>query len=293
MARKLDLLTAMAHGGRFVLNRRGFVSRSVATGAGTLHLYDAPGHGALPPMVVLHGLGSAATPFGPLLSRLRPHTRRVVAPDLPGHGFSRPPAERLTPEGLYGAVRDALDAVVDEPMVLIGSSMGGAVALRYALERPGRLAALTLVSPAGARLAREEWDALLRAFDIATATEARRLLTRLYHRPPWYLPAFAPAFRDVMRRPAIRQMMEEATPEDLPAPERLQGLAMPILLLWGQSERLLPPSALGYFRRHLPGHAVIEEPAGFGHCPHFEDPARLADRVVAFARAASGPDRRP
>jgi pimeloyl-ACP methyl ester carboxylesterase len=61
---------------------------------------------------------------------------------------------------------------------------------------------------------------------------------------------------------------------------------MPILLLWGQSERLLPRSSLAYFRHHLPRHAVIEEPVGFGHCPHLDDAARLAERLVEFAASA-------
>jgi pimeloyl-ACP methyl ester carboxylesterase len=287
MIEGLDLLSAMQRGGRFVLNRRGFDSRTVTTGAGRLHAYDARGDGALPTMVVLHGLGSAATAFGPLLSRLRPHARRVVALDLPGHGFSLPPDGRLTPEGLFGAVAEALDALVNEPMVLIASSMGGAIALRYAIDRPGRLASLALVSPAGARLDRVEWDELMHLFAIDDAAKALRLLGRLYHRAPWYLPALAPGFRDVMRRPAIRQLLEVSAPEDLPAPERLTALAMPILLLWGQSERLLPRSALDYYRRHLPGHALIEEPASFGHCPHFEDPRRLAARLVEFARGTT------
>jgi pimeloyl-ACP methyl ester carboxylesterase len=45
---------------------------------------------------------------------------------------------------------------------------------------------------------------------------------------------------------------------------------------------LLPASSLAYFRRHLPGHVVIEEPEGFGHCPHVDAPARLARRIVDF-----------
>jgi pimeloyl-ACP methyl ester carboxylesterase len=285
MSDRLDLLSVMQRGARFVLNRQGFASRTVTTGAGPVHAYDAPGGGTLPTMVVLHGLGSAGTAFGPLLSRLRPHTRRVVAVDLPGHGFSLPPAGRLTPDGLFDAVCQSLEALVEEPMVLIGSSMGGAIAFRYAIERPRRLAALALVSPAGARLSRAEWDDLMAAFAIETAAQALRLLGRLYHRAPWYLPALAPGFRDVMQRPAIRQLLEVSTPEDLPGPEQLSALPMPILLLWGQSERLLPRSSLDYYRRHLPGHALIEEPASFGHCPHFEDPDRLAARLVDFAGA--------
>ena len=161
---KLGLLSAVEHGARFVLHRQGFDSRTVPTAAGRLHAYDAEGQGALPTTVLLHGLGSAATSFGPLLSRMRPHARRLVAPDLPGHGFSGAPSARLTPDALFGAVCEALDALVEEPMVLVGSSLGGALALRYALERPGRLVALALVSPAAARTSPSEWDALRDTF---------------------------------------------------------------------------------------------------------------------------------
>jgi pimeloyl-ACP methyl ester carboxylesterase len=42
-----------------------------------------------------------------------------------------------------------------------------------------------------------------------------------------------------------------------------------------------------YFRRHLPQHAIVEEPAGFGHSPHLDDPARLGDRLLAFAKASA------
>ena len=172
-------------------------------------------------------------------------------------------------------------------MILVGSSLGGALALRYAVERPGRLVALALISPAGARTSPSEWDELLDAFKIDSAADARRLLARLYHRAPWYLAALAPGLQDIMKGAAVRDVVDSATLDNLPMPDSLSALQMPILLLWGQSERLLPPSALAYFRRHLPQHAIVEEPAGFGHSPHLDDPARLGERLLAFARASA------
>jgi pimeloyl-ACP methyl ester carboxylesterase len=287
MARKAGLLSLVERGARFALNRRGFKSRTVPTKAGTLHVYDARGPAVLPTVVLLHGLGSTATAFGPLLMRMLPQAGRLVAPDLPGHGFSETPFGRLTPERLFGATCEMLDGLVPEPMILVGTSLGGALALRYAVERPERLVALALVSPAGARTTESEWDELLGAFKIDSAADARRLLARLYHRAPWYLAALAPGLRDIMNGAAVRDVVSAATLDDLPTPGSLSALAMPLLVLWGQSERLLPPSSLAYFRRHLPPHAVIEEPESVGHSPHIDDPARLAGRLLAFARTSA------
>jgi pimeloyl-ACP methyl ester carboxylesterase len=272
---------------RYVLNRRGFESRWVEAEGARLHVYDAPGSGELPTTVVLHGMGSAGSAFASVMTRLRRETRRVIAPELPAHGFSGPPKAPISVEVLYAALRAVLDDLVREPFVLVGNSLGGALALGYALERPEKLSSLVLVSPAGARMGEDEWRALLDAFRIYSTDDARRFFAMLYHRTPWFVPLIAGEFRGMLGRREWRDLLDTLRPDAALSPEQLAKLSVPTLLLWGRSERLLPSSSLVYFRSHLPRHTVIEEPEGFGHCPHLEHPGRVAERVVAFARAVN------
>src|SRR5690349_6934214 len=71
-----------------VLVRRGVESRHVDTPIARVHVYDAPGEGSRKPVVLLHGIGASASPFAPVLARLRKSSRRVLAVDAPGHGLS-------------------------------------------------------------------------------------------------------------------------------------------------------------------------------------------------------------
>jgi pimeloyl-ACP methyl ester carboxylesterase len=236
-------------------------------------------------MVLLHGMGSNATPFAAVMALLARHTRRVVAPDYPGHGFSPYAATRLTPETLFASVTAALDQLLaGESAILVGNSLGGAVALHYARVRPAQVCGLVLLSPGGARCSHQEWRALKAAFDLRSRADARVFLDRVYHRAPWLTSLVAHELPASFGRPAVRDLLASITDDDFVQAEALAALRMPILFVWGKSERLLPEAHFQYFTKHLPKHAVVERPAGFGHCPHVETPAVLAARIVAFAR---------
>lgn len=278
------LIPAAERLGRLALTRGGVSSRHVKTPLGRVHAYDARGSGDLPTTVLLHGLGSAATPFAPVLSRLQRHVRRVVAPDLPGHGFSEGAPSRLTPEALFEGVSTALDELAPEPAIVVGNSLGGALAVQYALARPSRVRAVVLLSPAGAHSTEEEWQALRRAFDVTSRAAARAFMDRVYHRPPWFLSLIAHEFPATLARKSVRDILETASNDHAPSTEAMRALPMPILLVWGKSERLLPESHFHWYSRHLPPHAVIERPEGFGHCPHFDAPGVLTRRIVSFVR---------
>jgi pimeloyl-ACP methyl ester carboxylesterase len=269
--------------GRYALRRRGVRTRWAPSPLGRVHFYDAAGRGSLPTTVLLHGIGSNATPFAPMLARLQRHVRRIVAPDYPGHGFSPAARGTVTPEALFESLSGVLDATLEEPAVVVGNSLGGALALRYAISRPDRVRALVLVSPAGARSTDDEWRALKEAFEFSSRAGALLFLDRVYHRTPWLARAVAHELPASMRRRAVRDLLATASNEHAASPEELSALPMPVLLVWGRSERLLPDTHLDYFVKHLPKHAIVHRPYGFGHCPHVDEPADLARRIVELA----------
>jgi len=279
------LIPLMERVGRAALRSRGLTTRDVDTPLGPVHVYDGPGQGSLPPVVLLHGIGSSATPFAPLIARLQPNVRRVIAPDYPGHGFSADPASEVTPLALFEAMTGVLDRLLDSPALVIGNSLGGAIALHYAVSRPERVAGLVLLSPAGAKSTDQEWRQLIASFDLRSRAEAVAFLGRLYHRMPLVARLVAHELADAtMNRPAVRQILATATSNEAFTAEQLAALPMPVLLLWGQSERLLPESHFDYYRRHLPSHALIERPHRLGHVPQGDSPLRVANRILRFAR---------
>lgn len=268
------------------LERSGVTTSVIPTSLGRVRVYDGPGSGPLPTTVLLHGLSSSTAHFAPVLSRLRKRARRVVAIDYPGHGLSDDPTRPLTPDGLFEVTSAVLDhALRDEPAVLVGNSLGGAVAVDYAIKRRASVRALVLLSPAGAPTSAHEWRELQAAFTMTSRREAIAFLERVQHRPLLLTRLLAHEL-PAMRRRGVSEFLTSAERErGLPA-EELSRLAMPILFSWGRSERLLPASHLAWWKEQLPTHAVVEQPDGMGHCPHLDDPKTVAERIASFMHDA-------
>lgn len=265
----------------------GVESRRVATSEGEAHVYRARGAGR-GAVTLLHGFASSATAYAALVRALRPSFGEIVAPELLGHGRSETPPGLLDEARLRAGLRETLDVAHPPGGLLVGTSLGGAAAIRYALERPRRVGALVLVSPAGAPLAPPELDALRRKFDVRTRADARRFLSELLHAPPWYAPALEPMLVEMLGRDAVRAFLASVEPSHLLRAEEVASLGMPVLLVWGRSDRLLPRGSLAFFRGALPPGATIEEPEGLGHSPHLERPAWVAARIARFARDVEG-----
>ncbi|MEQ1507898.1 MAG: alpha/beta fold hydrolase [Myxococcota bacterium] len=283
---------------RWVLVSRGYTSRTVDTSVGPVHLLGRAGAGTLPPVLLVHGFGAAASQWAPLVRALQPHVRSVWAIDLPGHGFSRStargwsshPRAALTLDTLRDGVIEALDRLhADEPdagpAVVVGNSLGGAVALRYVHARPDRALGVHLLSPGGAPMTPDELAAVQAVFRVNTHREATAFLDRLYGRPNgWINHLMAPLVRRVFRDPALHGLLAQVTDADWLTPDEVRTVPRPIRVSWGKNDRILPSAAVAFWRAHLPPGAELAEPDDDGHVPQLAAPGRTASELLAFVR---------
>ena len=238
-------------------------------------------------IVVLHGLSAAGQYYESLLRRLRPHVRHVVAPDMPGHGYSELPAEGLNHDTLGIGLREGLDQLLTEPAVVFGNSLGAAAAVRYAAERPDRVLGLVLAAPGGAPMGDDELETFIDDFMLHDHGKALDFVDKLFHRPHPMRHIIAWGVRQQFGRTGIEDLLRSVKPEDLLTADELERLRMPVLVLWGEADGVLRPAHRRFFEEHLPPHAEVHRLEEYGHVPHMSHPDCLAERVIEFARVVA------
>jgi pimeloyl-ACP methyl ester carboxylesterase len=239
--------------------------------------------GSGPPLVLIHGAGGSAELWQPQLDGLA-DVARVVAPDLPGHGplgGRGKPSVAAYAEWLGGF----LAALGEVPPVLVGHSMGGAVAQTLALTRPERLAGLVLVGT-GARL-----RVLARIVDLLRQhpREGQSLIQDLS------FGAAAPRECVEMVARVLREGAPLVTLGDYLAcdrfdvRDRLAGIRTPTLVVTGAEDRLTPLRYGRLLAETIPGARLVEIPAA-GHFPQLEQPVAVNAAIrefLAYLRGAS------
>ena len=266
---------------RHVLRLLGVRARLVESSVAQHHVYDTGGSGTT--IVCLPGLADSGASWAPVMLALRRRGFRVVLVEGAGHGLSSEARATYTIEAHFASVAEVLGAVVDQPAVLVGNSLGGAAALRYAVAQASRVRAVFLTSPGGGTLTAEALADVRAAFTMRSTADARAFMQRILHRTTRLHLATARLMLAHTSSAAVRDLVADLHIDHML--EGLDSIRVPIQLIWGRSERLLPPSCLASLEQQLPAHAVITQPEGFGHCPHLDDPFRLARMIEAFATA--------
>jgi len=238
------------------------------------YLHRRPVDDARPPVILIHGAGGSHQHW---LYQVRDLPRAAsYALDLPGHG--RSPGAGRDSIGAYG---DWLLAFMDEAglarAVLVGHSMGGAIALDLALRWPERVAGLGLVAT-GARL--RVAPAILDGIR-QNPGETVRLIT------DW---AFGPDVPEEMARLGRRQMGQVdpgvlygdfAACDAFDVRQRLGEIRAPALVLCGTQDRMTPVKYATFLRDGLPG-AGLHLVEGAGHMLMIERPQAVTRALIGF-----------
>lgn len=267
-------------------------SRFVTVDGMRLHIRDSgPRDGEA--VLLLHGFGSSLHTWEEWARLIEP-TRRVVRLDLPGFGLTG-----ADPTGDYSDLRAValLDGLMDQLGIaradIVGSSMGGRIAWRFAAERPGRVRRLVLMAPDGFASRGFTYDRpagvplMMRALPytlpmpllrggIAPAYADARALT----------PEVVERYRDMMIAPGVRRaILDRMRTHVLVPPEPfLRRIEAPVLLLWGAEDRMVPAPHAADYARVLRDSRTVTLP-GLGHVPMEEDPARSVAPVLEFLSA--------
>lgn len=280
-----DLPMAWAHGlAHRMLVARGAEQWTSVLAGHRVQRYALRGRGTGPAVLLVHGLSGAASSMTTLLPAVLRASSRVILIDLPQHGRSPSPAAPLGALDYASVVVAAIDELAMETggrVALIGNSMGGALSLVAASERPGLVAGVVGLNPAGAPKADAVVGRLPRSF-ASPAEGARKMAGLLFLRPP---PLFWLVARDVARTwasPMVQKILADSADGKNAASTAhvLRDLKAPVLVLWGEDDGLLPRESVDDFRT-IPG-ALIELIPQCGHMPQIEKPRLVQRRVREF-----------
>ncbi|WP_270934781.1 alpha/beta fold hydrolase [Falsiroseomonas oryzae] len=262
--------------------------KSVRLRDGTRLAYIESGMPTRTTVVMLHGATDSWRSFAPVLPHLPP-LLHAIAPSQRGHGESDRPAAGYRTEEMAADLADFLDARSIRRAVIVGHSMGGSVALRFAIDHPDRTLGLVLAG-ARARWADHPEVAALSEEVFATVDPVDRRFVRAFQASTVAQPV-PPAFIDAMVAESLKlpartwhAVFREAV---LGADEtaRLGRVRAPTLLLCGDRDTLAH-DAQAALARGIPG-ALRLTYRGAGHALHWEEPARFAADLGAFATALS------
>jgi pimeloyl-ACP methyl ester carboxylesterase len=277
------------------------MTRRIEVDGRHVSVVDTGGDG--PPLLWIHGLGGIWQNWLLNIPAFM-GSHRCVALDLPGFGQSELPAGEISIRGFAHTVDRVCNALDVDCPVVIGNSMGGFTGAELALSFPTRVSKLVLVAAAGLSteyLTREPLLAAARAFAVLTARTGlrgspvvkRRRLRRIALQPVVRYPerlsvplatelvagANAPGFID-----AFEALMGYSFRD------RLERIEMPVLIVWGRNDMLVPVEDAEMFE-HLIGdnaRAVIFDDTG--HLPMLERPSRFNELLAGFIAGEREPE---
>ncbi len=248
--------------------------------AGLYYFVHQPDNAARPPVVLIHGAGGHHLYWPPQVRRLQ--DERIFAVDLPGHGKSEGVGYHSI-EDYAGEIIEFVRALKLSKAVLVGHSMGGAVALQAAIKYPRRVLGLGLIGSA-ARLPVSP-SLLHSASDPETAAQAVRMVIDR---------SFAPETNSRLKDIAGQRMAQTRSSVlygDFLACDafevsavQLAKISAPTLIVFGAADKMTPVTGAEALRTQIKG-ARLEVVPNAGHMVMLEQPDRVAGLLGEFVNS--------
>lgn len=270
-------------------SKGGLVQKQVKVGD-IIWPYLEGGNPAGKPLVLVHGFGGDKDNW----AFYAPHVNqdyRLIFPDMPGFGENdRTMALDHSVSAQAARLRAFLDVLGIDKCHLGGNSLGGAIALRFALEYPARLLTLTLFNNAGV-LGTEESELQQKAVDgesplvPRTLADIDQLMAFVAHKPRWIPAQFKRVMLDEIRphQALLDKIFAQIVEEMLNQPlnDRLAEIKLPTQIIWGRHDRLIDVTCAMVQHQGIP-HSEMVIFEDVGHVPMIEKPAKTAQHHLAF-----------
>jgi pimeloyl-ACP methyl ester carboxylesterase len=246
------------------------------------------------PIVLIHGTSASLHTWDGWVAALSPH-RRVIRMDLPGFGLTGPAPDADYSMARYTAfMRDLLDLLKLDEVVMGGNSLGGGIAWQTALAHPTRVRQLVLIDatgyplqpqsiPIGFRLAQISWLAPITQ-KILPRQMIEASVRNVYGQPDKVSPALVDRYYELTLRAGNRASLTQRfqyRSSDAALAGQISKLNLPTLILWGSEDRLIPPEHGQRFHQDIAGSA-LQVFEGLGHVAHEEDPDATVQAVKRF-----------
>jgi pimeloyl-ACP methyl ester carboxylesterase len=260
-----------------------------------------------PPIIFIHGFGASIEHWRYNLAPLS-ENHNVYALDLLGFGGSRKVATKYNIDLWREQIYDFWQTIINQPVILVGHSIGSLVCLGIAQKYPQIVKGMVMITLPDLSISRKKIPKLIQPLvtimeNITISLPLIKLLLTIVRQPKILAKGLKMAYNnptlvdqeliEIFAAPAYDQDGDQALyflsksankPDYSPtAREVLPDLEMPILLLWGDGDRIIPPSLAQIFTP-LNDKIKLVEFKNCGHCPHDEQPEQFNHILIEWLK---------
>jgi len=264
-------------------------SQQIAIGGVQLHYSDEGNRLDSTPLLLIHGTSSSLRTWDGVTAQLK-NQYRIIRFDLPGFGLTGPNPNHDYSTRYYNEVIDSLlKALQISRVLIVGNSLGGAIATQYAIYQPGKVRGLVLVDAAGLPPAKKTTGAI--GFKLAQMPVINQLLTIItprvlvkkslqdaYGDTGKVTDSLTALYFDMLTREGNRKALVDRMRQGWQVTDGnfLTKVEAPSLIVWGSKDRLIPVENAALFQQKIKN-SQVHIWDNLGHVPMEEDPIEFSD----------------